>query len=388
MKTSYQYVVLGLGGIGSAAAYWLARQVGAEVLGLEQFELGHGRGGSHDHSRIIRLSYHTPEYVKLAQRAYTCWAELEADAQESLILKTGGLDLEPAGGVIPLSDYSDSLRACQIPFELLDAAEVMRRWPQFRLTPDVQGLYQAESGIAPAAKCTATHQRLARAYGATLLDKQPVFSLRDNGGEIEVETEARVYRCHKLLITAGAWSNQHLAQFGLKLPLTITQEQVAYFASPHLSDFAPERFPVWIWLDEPCYYGFPVYGEAGVKVSQDAGGDEVTVETRTFDPNPTMLRRVENFIQRYLPTAHGPLLYSKTCLYTMPPDRDFVVDTLPGHHNCLIAIGAGHAFKCASLLGRILSELALVDHTESHIAPFRISRSILLEENPVKSFMV
>lgn len=388
IKTTYQYIVLGLGGIGSAAAYWLARRVGAEVLGLEQFELGHLRGGSHDHSRIIRLSYHTPEYVRLAQRAYQCWADLEAVAQETLLLKTGGLDLGPAEGAFPLSDYSHSLTTCHIPFEALDAAEIMRRWPQFRLTDDIHGLYQAESGIAPAARCTVTHQRLAREYGATLLDKQPVLSIRDNDGEIEVETSERVYRCHKLIIAAGAWSNHHLVHFGLKLPLTVTQEQVIYFATPHLTDFAPERFPIWIWQDEPCYYGFPVYGEAGVKISQDAGGDEVTVETRTFEPNPAILQRVENFIRDYLPTAWGPVLYSKTCLYTLPPDRDFILDTLPGYQNCLLAIGAGHAFKFASVLGRILSELALEGHTESNIAPFKIDRPILTEANPVKSFMV
>ncbi len=108
-KHDYRHLVLGLGGLGSAAAYWLARRAGAEVLGLEQFELGHDRGGSHDHSRIIRLSYHTPGYVRLAQAAYAAWAALEADSGEKLILKTGGLDLFPAGGVIQLTAYTDSL---------------------------------------------------------------------------------------------------------------------------------------------------------------------------------------------------------------------------------------------------------------------------------------
>ena len=136
---------MGLGGLGSGAAYWLARQ-GAQVLGIEQFELGHVRGASHDQSRIIRLSYHTPIYVALAKQAYAAWAAVESDAGEQLILRTGGLDLEPANAAISLDDYARSLAAETVPFEWLDADEIMRRWPQFSLTDDVRGLFQAQSG--------------------------------------------------------------------------------------------------------------------------------------------------------------------------------------------------------------------------------------------------
>lgn len=388
MKRDYTYIVLGLGGLGSGAGYWLSRQAGREVLGLEQFELGHVRGGSQDHSRIIRLSYHTPTYVRLAQQAYRAWSTLEVEAQEPLIVKTGGLDLAPRPSAIPLSDYSDSLSACQIPFEHLEAAEIRRRWPQFRLSDDIHGLYQLEGGIAPAAKCNAAHQRLARAYGATLLDNTPITSVRPVDGEVEVVAGQIAYRCQKLIIAAGAWSNQILAYFGLTLPLTVTQEQVTYFATPHLAEFAPERFPVWIWLDEPCYYGFPVYGEAGTKVAQDVGGREVTADTRTFEPDPAAFERVQKFLSQYLPQALGPVIYTKTCLYTMPPDRDFIIDALPGQPNCFIAIGAGHAFKFASLIGKILSELAVNGTTESKIEPFRINRPALTAAEPVKTFLV
>src|SRR6476660_5310035 len=92
MRRNFEYAVLGLGGLGSAAAYWLSRRAGAGVLGLEQFELGHVRGESQDHSRIIRLSYHTPEYVELAKHAYRAWADVEHDSGEQLVLRTGGLD--------------------------------------------------------------------------------------------------------------------------------------------------------------------------------------------------------------------------------------------------------------------------------------------------------
>ena len=389
MKRDYTYIIIGLGGIGSGAAYWLSRRAGRDVLGLEQFEIGHTRSASQDHSRIIRLSYHTPEYVELAKQAYAAWDVLEKAANEKLILKTGGLDFAPRVSKIPLSSYIDSMTTAGVPFEHLDAAEIMRRWPQFRLADNIHGLYQSESGIAPAAKCNAAHLRMAREQGAVLRDNSPVTSIRDAGGEIEVVADATTYRCKKLIIAVDAWTNQLLAHFGMtrSVPLTITQEQVTYFATPHLADFLPDRFPIWIWMDDPCYYGFPAYGEAGPKAAQDVGGDEVTPDTRTFESNPATLQRVEDFLAKYIPSALGPILYTKTCLYTLPPDRDFVLDSLPGHESVFVAIGAAHGFKFASLFGKILGELAIDGSTASHIAPFKIDRPILLMQNPPKNFM-
>ncbi|MAU01807.1 MAG: N-methyl-L-tryptophan oxidase [Anaerolineaceae bacterium] len=387
-KRTFQYLVLGLGGIGSAAAYWLTKLAGNDVLGLEQFALGHIRGGSQDHSRIIRLSYHNPFYVNLAKEAYRAWAAVEADSGEQLVYKTGGLDLSPAGSRLPLSDYTNSLTALNIPYELLDASEIMRRWPQWQLPDDVRGLYQAESGLVAAAKSNAAHQRLAREYGATLRDDAPVTDIHASGNEISVVAGGETYTCEKLVIASGAWSNQLLAHFGLNINLTVTQEQVTYYASPHLADFALERFPIWIWLDEPCYYGFPAFGEAGPKIAQDVGGQETTAESRTFAVDTAAFQRTDTFLRQHLPTAHGPVITSKTCLYTMPPDRDFVLDTLPEYPNVAVAVGAGHAFKFASLLGKILSQLAISGKSEYDLTPFQISRPILFAENPVKEFMV
>jgi sarcosine oxidase len=167
---SWDVVVVGLGALGSAAAWALAR-AGARVLGLEQFELGHHRGASHDHARIIRRSYHTPGYVRLAGLAYQAWEELEREAGERLVVTTGGLDLFPATAAIRPGPYRASLEACGVPYHWLDAAEVMRRWPAFRLDADVHGLWQADGGIVPAARGTRIMQRLAAGYGATLLDR-------------------------------------------------------------------------------------------------------------------------------------------------------------------------------------------------------------------------
>jgi sarcosine oxidase len=388
MRTDYEYIALGLGGLGSGACYWLARSAGRDVLGLEQFELGHVRGESQDHSRIIRLSYHTPGYVRLAKRAYESWRMVEADAREPCLLQTGGLDVAPRESRIPLDPYRQSMDAEGVEYEYLDAREIMRRWPQFTLTPDCHGLFQPESGIAMAARANAAHQRMAKEYGATLVDRSPVTSIRSVGGEVEVVAGGTAYRCRRLVTAPGPWSNRVLGFLGMELPVEVTQEQVTYYASPHLSEFEPGRFPVWIWMDDPCYYGFPVFGERATKIAQDAGGKTVTAETRSFEPDLDNVARVERFARQYLPRALGPILYTKTCLYTLTPDRDFVIDVVPEHPGIAIAIGAGHAFKFASVIGRILSELALQGRTPSNLEPFSINRPILKEKNPLRSYMV
>ncbi len=386
-RRDFEYIVLGLGGLGSGAAYWLSRRAGADVLGIEQFALGHVRGESQDHSRIIRLSYHRPDYVALAKRAYASWDLLAADAGESVVLETGGLDLGPRNGAIPLAGYADSMTAADVDFEWLDADEIMRRWPQWHVDDTIHGLYQARGGIAMAARANAAHQKAARAFGATLLENTTVSGLGSRDGEVHVDAGGVTYTGRQLIIAAGPWSANVLASFGVHIPLEITQEQVTYFAPPEAGAFAPDRFPVWIWMDDPSYYGFPVFGEAGPKAARDAGGRPVTADTRTFDPDPEAIRLLRAFLARYLPSMVGPEIYTKTCLYTLTPDRDFVIDRVPGHDNVHIAIGAGHAFKFASVIGRTLSELAMDGRTPSDLGMFGIDRPILQMANPPKHYM-
>ena len=375
-RRDWDAIVIGLGALGSGAAYWLSRSLGAGVLGLEQFELGHVRGASADHSRIIRLSYHRPDYVRLAKRAYESWSLVEAEADERIVTVTGGLDLWPADPAIPMADYTESLTAEGVPFELLDADEIRRRWPQWRLDDGVTGMFQAQGGLADPNRGNAAHQRLARANGATLLDQTPVLGIRDTGGgELEIETADGVHRTGRVVLTADAWTNRLLASFDRELPLTVTKEQVTYFACPDPAAFAPDRFPVWIWMDVPSFYGFPTYGEAGPKAAEDCGGVPVDPDTRTFDRDDAAFARVTSFMAAHLPGALGPPIYTKTCLYTLTPDRDFVLDRLPDHPGVVVALGAGHGFKYASVLGRELEA-------------FRIDRPILLEKDPPNSWMV
>ncbi len=390
-RRDWDAIVVGLGGIGSGAAYWLSRSLGDRVLGLERFPMDHVNGASADHSRIIRLSYHRPDYVRLAKRAYATWAEVEAEAGEQVITTTGGLDLWPADALIPKTDYTDSLAAGGVAFELLDAPEIRRCWPQWHIADDVTAMWQAQGGLADPFKGNAAHRRLARERGATLLDRAPVTAIRDaGGGDLEVMTPDGAYRTRRVVLATDAWTNDLLAAFDRRLPLTVTKEQVTYFACPDPAAFAPERFPVWIWMDDPCFYGFPTYGEAGPKAAQDCGGEPAEPDRRTFDRDETAFARLIDFMAVNLPGALGPPIYTKTCLYTLTPDRDFVVDRLPDQPGVAVALGAAHGFKYASAIGRILAELSLDGATPSagELDRFRIDRPILLERDPPTSWMV
>ncbi|MEO5939633.1 MAG: FAD-dependent oxidoreductase, partial [Candidatus Limnocylindrales bacterium] len=210
-------------------------------------------------------------------------------------------------------------------------------------------------------------------------------------GTIEVElADGTIHRASHVVLAADAWTNDLLASFDRRLPLTIIQAQVTYFAAPDPARFAPDRFPIWIWMDDPSFYGFPTYGEAGPKAAEDVGGDEVTAATRTFERNEVGFRRLVDFLERHLPEHIGPEIATKTCLYTLTPDRDFVVDRLPDVPGVVVALGAAHAFKFASVLGRVVSELVVDGSTPSagELERFRIDRPILLAANPATSFLV
>ena len=187
-----------------------------------------------------------------------------------------------------------------------------------------------------------------------------------------------------MILTADAWTNELLAHFDRRLPLTVTKEQVTYFAAPDPTLFAPEHFPVWIWMDDPSFYGFPVYGVAGPKVAQDAGGQPVSPATRTFDPDPAITDRVRAFTTTYLPAVGTQEIHTKTCLY-LTPERDFVIDRLPDAPGVVVGLGAAHGFKYASVIGRILAELALDGRSPSdgEIGAFRIDRPALRDPNAV-----
>ncbi len=381
--TTRAVAVVGLGGLGSATAYWLARS-GVDVVGLEQFELGHVRGASHDHSRIIRRSYHTPGYVDLTAAAYDAWTDVERDADATIITRTGGVDLFPPAAAIDPAPYRDSLDAIGVTYEWIDADEIRRRWSAFgrgtAVADSVMGIASSETGIVPAGPATATLQRLAREHGAELRDHTAVRSLRPIGGEVDVITDAGVLRCGAVVVCADAWTNRLLEPLGHRVSMAVTREQVSYFPTADLDDLRPGRFPVWIWMDDPSYYGFPTYGPGDVgnhvKGSEDCGGSDVDPDTRTFDPDLGMERRLGDFMAALVGDRFGAPR-STTCLYALTADRDFVVDRLPDHPNISVGLGAAHGFKFASWFGRTLARLATGMPPSPDLAPFSIDRAAL-----------
>lgn len=381
MKTTYQYIVLGCGGIGSGAAYWLARQAGTNVLGLEQFELGHHQGGSQDHSRIIRLTYHHEDYTRLTPHTYTAWSTVEEESAVNIVTKTGSIEMALKDGPYQkdIEVYTGAMDAADIPYERFGGDEVMQRYPHFKLAEEVDALWQADTGIADAAKGNAAHIGLARYHGATILDHCPVKTIRPFEGGVEVESENGTFTARRLIITAGAWMDQVLADVGLDLKTTITQEQVTYYATPNLREFSVGNFPIFIWHGEHVFYGFPVYGEVATKAAIDASGPAVTTNTRTYKADAVREAQMEAWLEKYIPDFLGPKLYTKTCLYTMPKDRNFVIDTHPKHPQIILCCGAGHAYKFASLLGKILSQLAIDGETEYPIGPFTLQRPAITD---------
>ena len=389
MKTDFEYIVLGLGGFGSAAAYWLARRAGTEVLGLEQFELGHVRGESQDHSRIIRLSYHTPGYVELAKFAYRAWEELERDSGEQVVLRTGGLDLGPRESAIPLSSYSDSMDAAGVE---LRAARCRR--DHAALAPVAAGRRRARAlSGAERHRHGGAGQRGPRADGPGAR-RHPPRSHAGRGDPADRRRGRGSHRRRDLPLPPPGDHGRRLVQPRARVrSASSCRSGSPRSRSPtsrrrNLADFQPDRFPIWIWMDDPCFYGFPAFGEPGPKVGQDAGGQETTADTRTFDPDADALDRVLRFLERHLPGALGPIIYTKTCLYTLTPDRDFVLDVLPHQPEIAVAIGGGHGFKFASLVGQILSELSIDGQSPRDLTPFRIDRPILQMKDPPRNYMV
>ncbi len=387
MSTQVDFVVAGLGALGSATAYALASR-GHRVIGLERFELGHTNGASHDTSRILRHSYHTPAYVRLTQDAYADWARLELTSGRRLVTKVGGLDLFPPQAAIPPIDYVDSLTEVGIEHEILDAAAVAARWPQFDLASDVTALYQRDAAIVPAALGTRTMQEQATMRGAQLRPHSPVTGVHDLGERgIEVVTDTGTIRCRGLVVCADAWVNDVVGHLGVQVPVEVTLEQVTYFQPEAPARFAAERMPLWIWMDDPSYYGFPSYGEATIKAAQDCGGPTVDPDGRTSEPDPVMEQRLATFMSDLLPGSGRPLRSSR-CQYTLTPDRDFVIAPVPGHPAVVVGLGAAHGFKFAPTFGRLLADLVADGGTDTELADFRLDRPALTDPDYAAHWLV
>lgn len=380
LNRRYRYAVLGCGGIGSATAYWLSRRAGADVVALEQYPLGHSHGASEDHSRIIRHSYHHANYTALTGDAFEAWRTVERESGLGLVHATGGIDLALAGspGEAELEANQAAMDAYGIPYERLDRDAIGRRWPQFSLPGEAIGVYQHGTGILDIRRGTAAHVALARARGATVVGDTPVRGVSSSADGVTLETEQGDIEADTLMVCAGAWTPDVLRSLGVDLPIVLSEEQVTYFATPNVRAFAPDRFPVWIWHGEPLYYGFPVYGEVATKASEERLLPLGALADRS-GPDPERVERLRAFLDELIPGYTGAELYSRACVYDMPPDRDFLIGPLPGHPRVIACVGAGHAAKFAGLLGRILADLAVDGRTRFPIEPFSPDRPALTD---------
>jgi monomeric sarcosine oxidase len=383
MARQYRAIVIGCGAVGAATTYWLSRRIGGSVLALEQYQHGHSRGASEDHSRVIRHAYSRPEYTALTPAAYQSWNVAERCTGLQLVHRTGGLILAEDGsaGAAYVTAAAAAMSAANLPFEQLTGTEVMRRWPQWRLGSEHMALHDPESGILDIRRATAAHIALARDRGATILDGVEVTAIAETTSGVTVRAAGQDYSAARVVLAGGAWNPLLLAMLGASLPITLTEEQVTYFATPKVAEFTPDRFGVYGYLaDDGLYYGFPIYGEVATKIGIDGAGPVVTPQTRTFARDEARVHRVVAFLERYLPEAVGPELYTRTCCYDFPPDRDFIADYVPRSQRVLVCAGAGHAGKFAALLGRIITELALDGSSRFPVSAFSATRPALTDK--------
>ncbi|MGD1861869.1 MAG: N-methyl-L-tryptophan oxidase [Leptolyngbyaceae cyanobacterium] len=379
MAQQFDAIVIGAGGVGSAAAYYLAK-AGQKVLLLEQFELNHQNGSSYGHSRVIRYTYDNPIYVDLMRDAYPLWFALQDEAGEQLYVKTGGLDFG-FSETDTFQRMQASLDATALNYERLTQAEITQRYPQFALEDGMEGLFHADSGLLKTSRCVLAHTRLAQERGATVIDQSPVLKIIPSENGVEVQTEQEMYGCDRLVITVGSWAQGLLAEQGIDLPLKIMPCQLGFYQPKNPASFEPGKFPVFFAHMNGDYgempYGIPHEDPSlGLKITTFYGWD--TVETPSeidYTPSQDWTERIRNWASQYIPDAAGPLISTRRCLYTLTPDKDFVVDQHPDYPHIAIGAGfSGHGFKFTTLMGKMLADLAVDGQTPHDTSLFKLAR--------------
>lgn len=361
----YDVIVIGVGGMGSATVYQLAKR-GKRVLGLERFDVPHDQGSSHGVNRIIRLAYYEdPAYVPPLKRAYELWRELEWETGEQILYITGSIDAGPEQDEV----FQGSFRSClehNIPHEVLDHNDLAERFPGYRLPEGHYALFQAEGGFLLSERCIVDHVLVAQAHGAEVRARERVLDWQATTAGVTVRTERGSYQAGSLVITAGPWASSLIPGLGDNAQ---AERQVLGWFQPHRPEiFAPERFPVFnLKVDEGRYYGFPVYGIPGFKIGLYHHLEEVVdpdrIDRSVHAADEAVLRAC---VGRYFPEADGPAMTLKTCMFTNCPDEHFIIGTHPDYPQVSFAAGfSGHGFKFCSVVGEMMADLA-VSGTTSH----------------------
>jgi sarcosine oxidase len=367
----YDVVVVGVGGMGSAALYHLARR-GQRVLGIERFEIPNERGSSHGRTRIIRQAYFEhPSYVPLVRRAYELWRELESAAGEQLLFITGAVE----GGPRIFEGAVRSSLEHGLEFEELDGAEAGRRFPAFHLPPELRVVYQRDGGFLLPERCIVAHVEAARSLGAEVRNGERVLEWSAGENGVRVRTERGTVAAERLVLTAGAYS-----QDAARLPpgMVVAQRQVLAWLEPLRPElFAPDRLPVFnLALEEGHLYGFPVHGVPGFKLGfydpDGRRGDPDALPREVDESDEVPLRR---FAERYFPDGAGRTLDLKACLFELSPDEHFLIDRHPETELAVVGAGfSGHGFKFCSVVGEILADLAVDGETLHDIEFLRLGR--------------
>jgi sarcosine oxidase len=368
-------IILGVGGMGSAAAYHLARR-GHDVLGLERFDIPHAMGSSHGVTRIIRLAYYEhPSYVPLLRRAYGLWRELEGGFGEQLLYITGSLDAGPPDSRC----FQGSLESCRLhdlPHEVLDGAQLNRRFPGYHLPESHLAVLQPDGGFLMSERAIVAHVAAAQAHGAEIHARERTFAWEPLGDRVKVVTDRAVYEADRLVITAGAW-------IGALVPrlrrLAVPERQVLAWLQPTAPDlFTPDRFPVFnLEVEEGRYYGLPVFSVPGFKLGRYHHLEEDLLEAEWInrDPNPDDEAILRAFAERYFPAGAGPTMALRACMFTNTPDEHFILDHHPDYPQVVLASPcSGHGYKFCSVVGEILADLATTGQTGHDIGLFHLSR--------------
>ncbi len=377
MSRDYNAIILGLGGMGSAALYHLAR-AGWKVLGLEQFGTGHDKGSSHGHSRIIReVYYNHPSYVPFVQRAMTLWQELQASSGLPLLHITGGLDISPAGGTF----VQGALRACRahgLDHEYLDAAAVNARFPAYNLPADYAAVYSPHAGILVPELCIQAHIKMAQADGADIAENTRVTAINSTDKGVTVTTAAgEQFHAQQLVITAGAWLGKILPV--LDEYARPERQVVAWYEPADKAAFSQERFPIFILCtedDSEEWYGFPSFGDDPPKFARFVkSGHAIDPDhlDRTCHPEDAAL--INELTQTYFAVPMDGPVRMNACMFTFTPDKHFILGRHPEDSNIYIAGGfSGHGYKFCSAVGEIIAQELAGEETGLDLSLHRLDR--------------
>jgi sarcosine oxidase len=373
----FDVIICGLGAMGSAALEQLARR-GARVLGIERFAPGHDRGSSHGASRIIRLGYFEhPSYVPLLRRAYAAWRELEQASGLELLHITGILEMGLPDGTLVRGTLA-SAHAHSLPHELLAASDLMRRFPQFRLPADYVGVLQGDGGWIAVDPAFEAWISLAKRAGAEMRTGVTVRAVEQHGYAVRVRIDSGAIEADCAIVAAGAWTRSLIP--GLAGKLRVTREVMGWFDAPERARGMLDRMPVFMLESRHgMHYGIPPPRgniSAGIKVAKHHHRNQ-TVDPGDYDravsqEDEALIRAA---LADHAPALNGALVAAKTCLYTLTPDGDFLIDRLPGSPQIMVASAcSGHGFKFAPVIGEILADLATVGKTRHATARFGLGR--------------